>query len=110
MKQERADPVVNADVKTLEILAEQIQQDADHLRALNYHTLASIADIIRKAIGAPVAWPSRVAGAIRADVTYPGSPSHRMAFNAGVKWAVERYAATDKIDLRFAPEPREAGQ
>jgi hypothetical protein len=88
------------DVKTLELLAERIDADSRQVHALNPAAMRSVADIIRRAIGAPLMWPSRTAGADAADAYYPGSPDLRHAFNAGVKWAVEHYGPTVEIERR----------
>lgn len=88
------------DVKTLELLAETIEKDASRGLALQNWTAKSIASIIRESIGAPVLWPSRSAGADKADELYRGSPDLRAAFNHGVKWAVERYGPSVEIKLR----------
>lgn len=82
------------DIKTLEKLADQMNKDALLGAGLNNSVVFNISDIIRKAIGAPLIWPSREAGAKAADKYYSGSPDLRHAFNAGVKWAVESYAPT----------------
>lgn len=83
-----------ADVKTLELLAEKLKEDALRGASLSPSAAASISGIIGQAIGAPVMWPSRVAGADFADEAYRGDNALRAAFNNGVKWAVERYGAT----------------
>ncbi len=80
------------DVKTLERISDQLQLDAGRGWNLNNAAMRNISDIIRDAIGAPLVWPSRVAGCDAANEEYPGSPSERLAFNAGVKWAVEHYS------------------
>lgn len=82
------------DIKTLERLADRIEADAKRAAGLNPVAMLSIADIIRNAIGAPLMWPSRAAGADAADELYRGSPNLRSAFNHGVKWAVEHYSPT----------------
>ena len=82
------------DTKTLERLADQMDKDAMRGVGLNAGAIRSIADIIRQAIGAPLTWPSREAGCTAAEEYYPGDPSLRHGFNAGVKWAVEHYAPT----------------
>ena len=89
-----------ADTKTLDALASKMKADASRSVTLSSSAVASIAEIIETAIGAPVNWPCREAGAIEADKLYSGSPSHRLAFNAGVKWAVEQYSATVTIKNR----------
>lgn len=96
------------DVKTLELLAEQMKSDAANLTGLNAAAVRSIAAIIEDAIGAPLMWPSRTAGAQYADQEYSGNPSQRLAFNHGVKWAVERYGPSEVIRLRNlrAGQPR----
>jgi len=88
---------MNVDRKTLEHLAETLEADANRGMNLNTMTMRNIASIIKDAIGAPVMWPSFVAGTHAADEAYPGNPSLRLAFNSGVKWAVERYDPTEKI-------------
>lgn len=88
------------DVKTLERLATKMQEDALRGVGLTPAAIGSIAGIIQAAIGAPVMWPSRVAGAHYADDFYFGSPSLRAAFNNGVKWAVEHYDPTVEIKCR----------
>lgn len=88
------------DIKTLEALADRLERDGKRLGDINSSAAPSIATIIRDAIGAPISWPSRVAGAQYADEYYPGSPDLRMAFNHGVKWAVERYAPTVPVNSR----------
>ena len=85
------DTAQRVDVKTLERLAQQIKKDAMRGAGLNPSALMSIASIIEDAIGAPLMWPSRDAGADAADAYYPGAPDLRHGFNAGVKWAVEQY-------------------
>jgi hypothetical protein len=89
------------DVKTLEILIARMRDDTRHGHGLNAGAVASIADIIEASIGAPLSWPSRVAGVYFANDYYPGSNEARLGFNHGVKWAVEHYAATMPIKLRF---------
>lgn len=89
------------DIKTLEKLADKMDQDALRGVGLTAGAVASIADIIRQAIGAPLMWPSRVAGADAAIDYYQGSPDLRHSFNAGVKWAVEHYSPTAPIKARF---------
>ncbi len=86
------------DIKTLEKLAERIEADAKVVHALNPSAMLSIADIIRASIGAPLMWPSRIAGADYAEDSYRGSPDLRAAFNHGVKWAVEHYSPTVKVE------------
>lgn len=88
------------DVKTLELLAEQMRQDVKRGGGLSYSAVMSIAAIIDAAIGAPVMWPSHVAGADFADEYYRGSNHGRAAFNHGVKWAVERYGPSEVIKIR----------
>lgn len=85
-----------ADLKTLEQVADQLEADAGKGWSLSNAAMRSIAVLIRDAIGAPLNWPSRVAGVQTADEAYPGGPSERLAFNAGVKWAVEHYEPTVK--------------
>jgi hypothetical protein len=80
-----------ADVKTLEKLADQIDRDALRGAGLNPSALFSIVEIIRRAIGAPLMWPSREAAAEAAQEYYRGDPALRHAFNTGAKWAVEQY-------------------
>lgn len=92
---------MNADIRTLEILAAQIEKDARHGRGLNSSALMSVADIIKRAIGAPLMWPARAEGVRAADDWYPGSPDLRLAWNGGVKWAVENYSSTELISNRF---------
>lgn len=91
---------MNADIKTLEILADRMEQDAK-LGGINGMAMRSVVEIIRASIGAPIAWPSRVAGMHHADDYYPGSPNLRLAFNHGVKWAVEHYSPEVVIKNRF---------
>lgn len=89
------------DIKTLEILAAKMREDAGKGWSLSPAAVRSIAEIIDKAIGAPLMWPSRVAGAQFADEYYRGSNDLRLAFNTGVKWAVERYSPTFEINFRY---------
>jgi hypothetical protein len=86
-----------ADVKTLERIAVQLRTDADKGWNLSNAAMRSIAGLIDAAIGAPLSWPSRVAGADAANEFCDGDPAGRRAFNAGVKWAVEHYNATTQI-------------
>lgn len=88
------------DVKTLELLAAKLHEDAVKVYSLNPGAMRSIACAIEDAIGAPLSWPSREAGVKFADDFYPGNPSCRLGFNHGVKWAVENYAATVEIKYR----------
>lgn len=88
------------DIKTLEVLAARMKADAMSGMGLNRSAVMNIADIIERAIGAPLSWPSRVAGVHYADEFYSGSPSQRLAFNHGVKWAVEHYAPTEEASNR----------
>lgn len=90
------------DIKTLEALAHQLDLDATRIHALNVGAMRSVAEIIRTSIGAPINWPSRVAGTDYADAIYSGSPSLRLAFNHGVKWAVEHYEPSASITVRYA--------
>lgn len=94
----------NVDVKTLERLAAKMKEDATVFQALSPAAMRSIAGIIEDCIGAPLGWPSRVAGNLHADTHYSGSPAQRLAFNHGVKWAVEHYDPTTKVNLR-EPHP-----
>ena len=89
------------DIKTLEILANQIEKDARTFHALHPAAMRSVAEIIFRAIGAPISWPAREAGAVAAEEYYPGAPDLRHGFNAGVKWAVEKYQGTEIIENRF---------
>lgn len=82
------------DIKTLEQLADRLKRDATVVRSLTAGAMLSIADLIERAIGAPASWPSRRAGALASEEYFPGSPTARHAFNAGVKWAVENYVPT----------------
>lgn len=82
-----------ADVKTLEKLAAQMREDVRRGNGLSYSAVMSITGIIDDAIGAPLMWPTRAAGIGMADELFPGSPTHRAGFNAGVKWAVESYGS-----------------
>jgi hypothetical protein len=91
---------MEADIKTLEQLAARMKQDALRGHSMHPSFVASIASIIEAAIGAPLMWPSRRAGAQAADEYYPGAPDLRHGFNAGVKWAVEHYDATQQIEWR----------
>lgn len=84
-------PDKQADIKTLEKLAEQMESDGRSGRGLNPSAVFSIVDIIRRAVGAPLMWPSREAGAEYAERYYQGDNAARAAFNHGVKWAVENY-------------------
>ncbi len=86
-----------ADVKTLELLVYRMRADVARGGGLSYAAVMSIAGIIEDAIGAPVGWPSRIAGCEAAAKYYPGANDLRHGFNAGVKWAVERYSL-DNID------------
>lgn len=89
------------DINTLEKLAEQIKTDlAAGVGGLNRSAAYSIAEIIERSIGAPINWPSRVAGVQFADEYYSGNPSMRLAFNHGVKWAVEHYGPSVKPSKR----------
>lgn len=88
------------DIKTLERLAQRLDDDAKRVYGLNPSAVRSVANIIRATIGAPLMWPSRTAGCDAADAEYPGSPDLRMAFNAGVKWAVEHYGPTVEVRPR----------
>ena len=76
------------DLKTLEQLAIRIERDAGNLSGMQ---MREIARQIHNALGGPLMWPSRIAGADYANDYYPGSPDLRLAFNHGVKWAVEHY-------------------
>ena len=89
------------DIKTLEKLVEQMRQDCQNGRGLSSAAVLSIANIVEASIGAPLSWPTRVAGCDYADDNYPGSPAMRLAFNHGVKWAVEHYSSTEKETQRF---------
>lgn len=89
------------DLTTLERLAAKLDEDANRLYGINPAAMRSVASIIREAIGAPVSWPSRVAGCDAAAEAYPGNPALRLAFNAGVKWAVERYSPTTEPVNRY---------
>ncbi len=80
-----------ADVKTLELLVHRMRADVARGGGLSYAAVMSITCIIEDAIGAPVGWPSRIAGCEAAAKYYPGANDLRHGFNAGVKWAVERY-------------------
>jgi hypothetical protein len=88
--------MLEIDIKTLERLSNKIKEDmmSDRTHGLNKSAALSIADIIDRAIGAPLAWPSRRDGAKAADDLFPGSPAARHQFNWGVKWAVENYCPT----------------
>jgi hypothetical protein len=86
---------MNADIKTLERLAERLENDAKHFHALHPSAMCSVAGIIRRSIGAPLMWPSRTEGANAADEIFSGDPTARHAFNWGVKWAVEHYQGVD---------------
>lgn len=88
------------DIRTLEHLAERMKQDAKSGMGLNVNAVLSIASIIEDSIGAPIGWPSRKAGCDAADDCYPGSPDLRLAFNTGVKWAVEHHEPTTLIKER----------
>jgi hypothetical protein len=90
-----------ADLKTLERLVDMMRKDTASGAGLTYAAVRSIAEIIERAIGAPLSWPSREAGAKAADEYYPGTPTLRHGFNAGVKWAVEHYTPTDEPSRRF---------
>ena len=93
------------DVKTLELLADRMEKDARAgVHRLSGSAMLSIADIIRAAIGAPLMWPSRDAGVRFADEFYSGTPTSRMAFNHGVKWAVERYVLDNEGAVRLRHE------
>lgn len=94
-----SDPA-SADIKTLEQLATQLDEDAQNLQGMNHSAMRSVAEIIRRAIGAPLMWPSREAGAAAADRYFPGSPDLRHAFNGGVKWAVENYRPSVEVTKR----------
>ncbi|MGI4793762.1 MAG: hypothetical protein ACRYG8_06675 [Janthinobacterium lividum] len=83
------------DIAALSRLADQIDEDMrNEFSNLSRAAATSIASIVRAAIGAPVDWPTRQAGAEFADRYYAGDPSARMQFNHGVKWAVENYRPT----------------
>ena len=84
----------SADIVKLERLAETLLKDALVVHLLTPSAMISIADIIRRAIGAPLMWPTRADGAAYADNMYRGSNDLRAAFNHGVKWAVEHYQPT----------------
>lgn len=91
----------NADIKTLERLVEQMKRDVARGSGLNSSAVLSICSIIEGAIGAPINWPSRVAGVAAADEYYQSDNALRHAFNAGVKWAVEAYRPTTEPSKRF---------
>lgn len=91
---------MNVDITTLERLAAQMRADTKNGAGLNAAAVRSIAEIIERSIGAPINWPSRVAGVHMADDYYPGSPNLRLAFNHGVKWAVEHYSPSQAVTLR----------
>ena len=91
---------MSVDITTLEKLAAQMRDDTRTGAGLNAAAVSSIATIIERAIGAPLNWPSRVGGAHAADDYYSGSPSLRLAFNHGVKWAVEHYAPSEVVKER----------
>jgi hypothetical protein len=91
---------MNVDIKTLEILADRMEEDAK-FGGINAGAMRSVVEIIRTSIGAPIMWPSSLAGAQRADDYYPGSPDLRLAFNHGVKWAVEHYSPSVLVKNRF---------
>lgn len=90
-----------ADIKTLEKLAERMLADCQRGNGMSATAIMSIAAIIEDAIGAPLSWPSREAGAKHADDAYPGDNAMRAAFNAGVKWAVENYQPTVEPTRRY---------
>lgn len=91
----------NADIKTLERLVDRMKRDVANGSGLNSSAVLSLCSIIEDAIGAPINWPSRVAGVAAADNYYRSSPDLRHAFNAGVKWAVEAYRPTTEPSKRF---------
>ncbi len=82
----------SVDIKTLERLAARLESVVDAgVHTLNSTAMLSVIEIIKRSIGAPLMWPSRSEGVRVADQMFSGSPSMRLAFNAGVKWAVESY-------------------
>lgn len=92
---------MSADITTLEKLANTLEEDANRLHGLGPDMMRSVAEIIRESIGAPIMWPSRVAGAAYADEYYAGSNRERLVFNHGVKWAVEHYSPTSSVHPRY---------
>jgi hypothetical protein len=91
---------MDVDLITLERLAHKLVEDSKSLHGLNTAAMRSVALIIEAAIGAPINWPSRVAGCDAAEDYYPGSPEGRHAFNAGVAWAVKHYQGATIIKYR----------
>lgn len=75
---------MNADINTLERLARQLRDNG----------AAEVADVIERAIGAPLSWPTYVAGDDQAHELYKGDEASISAFNSGVKWAVMHYEPT----------------
>lgn len=89
-----------ADTAILQRLADTIREDIKGGYGLNADALSSIADIIERAIGAPIDMPTRSLGADAAQARYPGSPHMRLAFNFGVRWALENAASSQPILYR----------
>lgn len=90
-----------ADIKCLERLVDQMKRDVAKGNGLSMSAVLSICGIIEDAIGAPIDWPTRVAGTEAAAEYYPGDPALRHGFNAGVKWAVEAYRPSVQPSKRF---------
>jgi hypothetical protein len=91
-------PEKRVDVVTLALLAQRINEDLDKgWEGISAPFARSIARIIQDAIGAPLMTPVSQDGAAAADEMFPGNPSARHGFNAGVAWAVQQMPGRVKL-------------
>lgn len=84
------------DVPRLQQLARRIRadvEDADNPAWYKNGIMTSIVEIVEDTMKAPAMQVTFERGTEEADRQFPGSPSQRLAFNAGVQWCLEQMNA-----------------
>ena len=81
------------DVPRLRQLADQIKRDVNDPAMGGWYqngVMVSIAEIIEDTMKSPIMQITFDRGTVEADKLFSGSPSQRLAYNAGVKWCLEQ--------------------
>lgn len=93
------------DVVMLTHLASTLEKDvADGFGGIDATSMLNIADRIRTSIGAPVMTDTRNRGADAAGDLFPGNPSARAGFNAGVAWVIAQWPELPHLYAQVSPE------
>lgn len=80
------------DIVALANVVTQLRTDVEKgFGGIDRDVMLLIAKTIEQAMGAPIMMPTRVSAIVAADVLFPGNPSARHGFNAGVAWIIKQW-------------------